>query len=190
MLAEALRQCHLNLRRTGEIVRPESQLKSFIASVEFATKLTPPDKTRGATDTSNNQESKILIVEDNPVNRRLVHLQLKTLALDCDIVENGQEAADALARRPYALVFMDCWMPVLDGFAATAKIRKLDQEKNRHTIIVAMTANALDTDRDQCLAAGMDDYISKPVTRTALREIIDKWLLDDRSLQPKVELNA
>ena len=76
------------------------------------------------------------------------------------------------------------------GFAATAKIRKLDQEKNRHTTIVAMTANALDTDRDECLAAGMDDYISKPVTRTALKEIIDKWLLNGRAQHPKVELNS
>ena len=79
VLRQALRQCHLNLRRTGEIVRPESQLKSFIASVEFATKSTAAEKKRGATDTSKEQESKILIVEDNPVNRRLVHLQLKTL---------------------------------------------------------------------------------------------------------------
>jgi two-component system sensor histidine kinase/response regulator len=176
-LREALRQCHLKLRRTGELVQPESQLKSFIASVEFATR-DIKDPSNGRVEVQENKPDlpRILIVEDNPVNRRLVHLQLKTFGLDCHIVENGREAVDAVERAPYDLIFMDCWMPVMDGFSATENIRQAEAMKRHRTVIVAMTANAMDTDRDECLTAGMDDYISKPVTRVALQAVIDRWL--------------
>jgi CheY-like chemotaxis protein len=177
-LREALRQCQLLLRRTGEIVRPESQLKSYIASVDFATRTSIGEPTP-----AQSGPSKLLVVEDNPVNRRLVLLQLQNLGLECDIVENGQEAVDALEKGQYDLVFMDCWMPVLDGFAATAKIRESENQSDKHTTIVAMTANAMESDRDDCLAAGMDDYISKPVTQSALKGVIDKWLLQKRALR-------
>ncbi|MGH9549438.1 MAG: response regulator, partial [Terriglobales bacterium] len=176
-LREALRQCQLSLRRTGDIVRPESQLKSFIASVDFAT------RSRNTTEEKKLSATRLLVVEDNPVNRRLVHLQLRTLGFECDIVENGQQAVEALADRQYDLVFMDCWMPVLDGFAATAKIREAETEVRTHTPIVAMTANAMDSDRDECIAAGMDDYISKPVTQSALRVILEKWITNRRAIQ-------
>jgi hypothetical protein len=95
--------------------------------------------------------------------------------MTCDNVENGQEAVEALQSGHYDLVFMDCWMPVLDGFGATAKIRQ-NEGLNTHTPIVAMTANAMESDRHDCLAAGMDDYISKPVTAAALKGVIEKWL--------------
>lgn len=174
-LRESLRQCQLSLRRTGEIVRPEAQIKSFIASMEFATR-----KDNTAPSLSSAAKARLLVVEDNPVNRRLVHLQLRTLGFECDIVENGQEAVDALLSHQYDLVFMDCWMPVLDGFAATAKIRENELTKSKHTTIVAMTANAMESDRDECIAAGMDDYISKPVTQSALRDVLEKWVMSKR----------
>lgn len=180
-LREALRHCHLKVRRTGELV-PESELKSFLASVQFATNKSQTEQLEEHKKPAPGQ-SRIMIVEDNPVNRRLVLLQLKTLGMDCHIVENGQEAVDVLQKDDYDLVFMDCWMPVLDGFGATKKIREIDLAKRRHTPIVAMTANAMETDRQECLAAGMDDYISKPVTRTVLQSMLDKWLPAHGELQ-------
>lgn len=181
-LREALRQCHLSLRRTGEIVRPEAQLKSFVASVDFATRIwgqTDPGEISRANKVLQPGDllkgKRLLVVEDNPVNRRLVNLQLKALGMTCDNVENGQEAVEALQSGHYDLVFMDCWMPVLDGFGATAKIRQ-NEGLNTHTPIVAMTANAMESDRHDCIAAGMDDYISKPVTAAALKGVIEKWL--------------
>jgi CheY-like chemotaxis protein len=182
-LREALRHCNLSLRRTGEIERAESQLRSAVASVGFSTNPLKSQNQRQEKAGAPVADTKILIVEDNPVNRRLVHLQLKTMGLDCDIVENGQEALDTLKKDHFDLIFMDCWMPVLDGFAATAEIRKLDKSKGRHTPIIAMTANAMDTDKDECLSAGMDDYMSKPVTRTILKSMLNKWLPKHQGLE-------
>jgi len=181
-LREALRQCHMSLRRTGEIVAPEAQLKSFVASVNFATRICKQTDS-GEISRANKilqpgdllKSKRLLVVEDNPVNRRLVNLQLKALGMTCDNVENGQEAVDALCSGHYDLVFMDCWMPVMDGFAATTKIRE-NEGAAAHTTIVAMTANAMESDRQDCVNAGMDDYISKPVTAAALKSIIEKWL--------------
>jgi len=173
-LREALRQCHMRLRRSGDLELPESHLRSVVASVGFATN--PVKPSTEASPERKRKNMRILIVEDNPVNRRLVHLQLKTMGLDCDIVENGQEAVDAIEKEKFDLIFMDCWMPILDGFAATARIREIDAKRKIHTPIVAMTANALDTDRFDCLSSGMDDYISKPVTRTVLMAMLDKWI--------------
>jgi len=99
---------------------------------------------------------------------------LKSIGCWTDLVDNGKDAVEMARRFPYDMVFMDCYMPVMDGFEATAEIRRLEGEK-RHTIIVALTANAIKGYRDKCLAAGMDDYLSKPIRSNELQDILARW---------------
>jgi CheY-like chemotaxis protein len=114
--------------------------------------------------------ARILLAEDHPINRRIAVAQLKELGLEADVVKNGQEAIDAYERHRYELILMDCQMPVVDGFAATRAIRAIQARDGGHVRIVAMTANAMEGDRNACLEAGMDDYVSKPVELDKLRE--------------------
>jgi PAS domain S-box-containing protein len=121
--------------------------------------------------------SKILLVEDNEVNTLIALKILERLGYCADRVTNGLEALEALRQHPYRLVLMDCQMPVMDGFDATRAIRALEQKSGSHVPIVAMTANAMIEDREKCLLAGMDDYISKPVDRNSLALILEHWIL-------------
>jgi PAS domain S-box-containing protein len=118
----------------------------------------------------------VLIAEDNPVNRKLALQQLKKLGYAAHAVPDGREAIDAIARDDYDLVLMDCQMPEVDGFEATREIRRAEAARGRHVPIVAMTANALEGDREQCLAAGMDDYLAKPVQLASLQAVIERFV--------------
>jgi PAS domain S-box-containing protein len=118
-------------------------------------------------------KSRVLVVDDNPVNQRVASSLLERLGCRVDVAGNGTEAVAMLESMPYDIVFMDCYMPVMDGFEATKEIRRREVGKN-HSVIVAMTANAMQADRERCLASGMDDYVSKPVNKTALGEILKR----------------
>jgi two-component system, sensor histidine kinase and response regulator len=119
------------------------------------------------------RELKILVAEDNAVNQKVALRMLEHLGHRADVAGNGVEAVEATGLHPYDVIFMDCQMPEMDGFEATKRIREREGS-SRHTIIIAMTANALQGDRERCLANGMDDYIKKPVSRTDLDEALDR----------------
>jgi CheY-like chemotaxis protein len=112
------------------------------------------------------------LVEDNRVNRFVATRMLRILGCDVDYAETGRDAVEACSRTSYDAILMDCQMPVMDGYEATRAIRTLEMSTGRRARIVALTANALAGDRERCLAAGMDDYLSKPVTLEALRSMV------------------
>ncbi len=120
----------------------------------------------------------VLLAEDNPVNQELGRLVLESLGCEVDVVGNGRQAVEAVAGREYDLVFMDCQMPEVDGYEATRIIRQREAkagEQTRHIPVIALTAHAMDGDRETCLSAGMDDYASKPFTPIQLQALINRW---------------
>ncbi len=121
---------------------------------------------------------RLLLVEDTPVNRDVASGMLEILGHSVNAVENGRLAVEAAARERFDLILMDCQMPEMDGFSATATIRQQERTApdHPHVPIIALTANAMEGDRARCLAAGMDDYLAKPFTLAQLRKILTRWL--------------
>jgi signal transduction histidine kinase/DNA-binding response OmpR family regulator/HPt (histidine-containing phosphotransfer) domain-containing protein len=137
--------------------------------------LPPPQAPRGE---GTARIRRVLLAEDNPVNVEVAKAMLESLGLQAQVAQNGLQALEATRGTSFEAVLMDCQMPVLDGFAATAAIRREEQDAGRaRTLpIIAITANALQGDREACLAAGMDDYLSKPFTQAELAGVIGRWI--------------
>jgi signal transduction histidine kinase/CheY-like chemotaxis protein/HPt (histidine-containing phosphotransfer) domain-containing protein len=121
--------------------------------------------------------ARLLLAEDNPVNQEVATGMLDILGYRADVVANGQEALEALARGSYDLILMDCQMPRLDGYEATRAIRRQEQDgQKKHIPIIALTANVMAEDRERCLKSGMDDYLPKPLSREELERVLAHWL--------------
>jgi CheY-like chemotaxis protein len=120
---------------------------------------------------------KVLIVEDDLSNNALFRLLLKNLGYSVEGARNGREALEKLEKTTYDIIFMDCRMPEMDGYQTTQFIRQHEQETNKkRTVIIGLTAYTTSGDREKCLAAGMDDFLSKPVLGRNLQQIINQWI--------------
>jgi signal transduction histidine kinase/ActR/RegA family two-component response regulator len=119
---------------------------------------------------------RVLLVEDNPVNQKVAIRMLQKLGCVVELAENGQQALEKLERASYDIVLMDMQMPVMDGLTAMRLLRQREQQTGHHQVVIALTANAMQTDRELCLEAGMDDYLSKPLTLDALQVMLLRWV--------------
>jgi PAS domain S-box-containing protein len=132
---------------------------------------------------------RILLAEDHPINQQVILEQLAVLGYRADSAANGQEALDLLADRTYDLVLMDCQMPVLDGYETARKLREIEGS-DRHTFVIALTAHAMPGEREKCLAAGMDDYLSKPVNLDTLAGTLKKYESGNVQSENKYEVKT
>lgn len=169
-VAKPVRQSHL-YNRLITLLKPD---KSLVLSSDAApNEIACPADSPGVS---------ILLAEDNPVNREAATEMLEAVGHHVHAVCNGREAVDALVTRTYQVVFMDCQMPVMDGFTATAAIRARERDlKLPRVPIVALTAHAIAGDRERCLAHEMDDYLSKPFRQAQLLAVVRRWVVDDRT---------
>ena len=135
-----------------------------------------------------NRGGRVLVVEDNTVNQIVAVRLLQNLGYKCDVAANGVEAIQALLSLPYDVVLMDCQMPELDGFQATLRIRELEKtgELQTHIPIIGLTANAMQEDRERCARAGMDDYVTKPVSVEQFARVLRRWAKKtDANIKPR-----
>ena len=146
-----------------------------LPSSDHITASDTPEKDANTSTTSAMPAGKILIAEDNEINQKVISLMIKSLKIDYDIVDNGTRVLERLNSAPYDLILMDCQMPELDGYETTRIIRKSDKPYQQIPII-ALTANAMKSDREKCLASGMSDFIPKPINQENLNSILREWL--------------
>ncbi len=165
-------------------VRP-SQLFDCLATVMNAprARTSPTDRPAAPAPTrhgfkkiSGRQRRRVLVADDNETNQMVVVRMLRKLGLQSDVAANGKEAVDAVQLIPYDLVLMDCQMPEMDGFSATRSIRRAESADGTHVPIIAVTANAMRGDREKCIAAGMDDYLAKPIKLEDLDDVLRRWI--------------
>ena len=149
----------------------------------------PHDDSRTPSDETGLPAAIVLVAEDSPTNQAVAVKMLERAGVRADVARDGREAVEMLARSNYSAVLMDCQMPRLDGYGATAEIRGIEGA-DRYMPIIAMTANAMKGDRERCLEAGMDDYLSKPVMKTDLQAVIDRWVTHPHGAADPTELET
>jgi PAS domain S-box-containing protein len=161
---------------SGYLLKPVKQ-QMLIEALGAVLEFTQEDQTGLVTRHTLSEQrrgQRVLLAEDNPVNQKLAVLMLQRAGYSVDTVENGKDALEMTLRGNYNAVLMDVQMPELDGIEATRRIRAAETE--RHTPIIAMTAHALKGDRERCFEAGMDDYLTKPIERDGLLQVLDRWI--------------
>jgi len=159
-------------------VRQSMLYDAIINSISDYTHVTEnkPEQNNDSIINDNAKEFRILIAEDNPINQKVALGMLKKLGFSATIVENGRKAVDLAFESDFDLIFMDCQMPVLDGYQATKEIREREKQIFKHNKIVAMTANVMKGDREKCIDSGMDDYLAKPIKPKDLSRKLENWL--------------
>ncbi len=162
LVVKPLRKKQLAVAFSRAVSGPE-----FLAAEAALEKVAP----RG----NNGGPAAILLVEDNVVNQKVASNSLLKLGYAVEVAANGQQALDAFQRRQFDLILMDCHMPVMDGYTATQKIRS-SGISGRDVPIIAMTADVVEMQRERCIAAGMNDFLSKPVRRDVLSDMLEHWL--------------
>jgi len=167
VLEEKIEERTIDLKRNSEKAQKNNNVKPKMNSEKI---------NQSSEDKVSFENKKILIVEDDEANQELLAAMVQIYSVECDIAENGIEAIKKVQENDdYALIFMDLNMPKMDGLDATREIRKLDSKKS-NIIIVALTANVMQGDKEKCLAAGVNDYVKKPISLKTLRETLQKWL--------------
>ena len=177
-------------------IRQTELYNVLTASIGHTVEVTKPETNKDSADVESEPcfQGRILLAEDNLINQEVVLGMLGGMDSQVDVVENGMAALEALSSRSYDLVLMDCQMPQMNGFEATIELRIREQQQNitidQRTPVIAMTANALQGDRERCLAAGMNDYISKPFKTQEFHALLQRWLVMQTSKQveaPKIQ---
>ena len=176
------------------LTRPLRQSQLFDCLVSAMAGTTAATAARQAPATANLQ-AHVLLVEDNAVNQELALHMLEALGCRAEVANHGGQALDALNRGAFDLVLMDCQMPEMDGFEATAEIRRREALRpgGRRIPIIALTAGAVEGDREKCLAGGMDDYVTKPFSLNQLERALRRWLPEERNAgrdQPRIDIQA
>lgn len=188
-------------KQLTEIMGGEIKFKSIATkgcSIEFTVRLinlkTPENISQAAVNEITQFNANILIVEDNFTNQVVAKDMLEILNNNVSIAANGKEAISLLKRNKYDLVFMDCHMPIMDGYQATAKIREFSKSEYNYSIpIIAMTASAMSGDKEKCLSSGMNDYIAKPIDISIIQQKLQQWLPNSHAnkiVHKKVMLNV
>ncbi len=174
---------------SGYLVKPVKQLQLYDVLVAVLRRkpqskqdIAPQLVTRHTIQENRRKNMRILLAEDNAVNQKLAVILLTKAGFPVDVVDNGARAVEAVLNQRYNLVLMDVQMPELDGLSAASRIRELEPH-GQHVPIIALTAHAMQGDRERCLAAGMDDYISKPLQKQELMAALEKWVHDEADIE-------